>query len=213
MATKKDNGLRAAKGKVVVSQVEAETISAGGIHIPTEAQHAPERGWVVNVGPARTNDQGQEIPAEARVGDMIIYPYYGGRRSRHMGENYVVLNDMEVLATVNPDKLTEITPLQDLVLCERGLHDNTHGKIIISGTRRMSPYGKVRACGPGRPVPEGEKRERPALRSGDVVLLADEAGTNFTIDKRHFTLLREVDILAEVSGGDKIWKTLYKEDD
>ena len=87
--------------KVVIQASEAETTTASGIVIPDTAKEKPQEGKVLAVGPGRIDDNGNRIPIDVTVGDVIIYSKYGGTEIKYNGEEYIILSARDVLAVVN----------------------------------------------------------------------------------------------------------------
>jgi len=86
--------------RVVVQANEAETTTASGIVIPDTAKEKPQEGTVLAVGPGRVDDNGQRIPIDVEIGDVVLYSKYGGTEVRYHGEDYLVLSARDVLAVV-----------------------------------------------------------------------------------------------------------------
>jgi chaperonin GroES len=87
--------------KIVVQASEAETTTASGIVIPDTAKEKPQEGKVLAVGPGRVDDNGNRVPVDVSVGDVVIYSKYGGTEVKHNGEEYLILSARDVLAVVN----------------------------------------------------------------------------------------------------------------
>ena len=87
--------------KIVVEASEAETMTASGIVIPDTAKEKPQEGKVLAVGPGRIDDNGQRVPLDVAVGDVVIYSKYGGTEVKYNGEEYLILSARDVLAVVN----------------------------------------------------------------------------------------------------------------
>ena len=87
--------------RVLVRRVEAEEKTAGGIIIPDTAKEKPQQGSVLAVGPGRRSEQtGEIIPLDVKVGDTVVYSKYGGTEVRYCGEEYLVLSARDLLAVV-----------------------------------------------------------------------------------------------------------------
>src|SRR3954467_12009224 len=78
--------------RVVVQANEAETTTASGLVIPDTAKEKPQEGTVIAVGPGRIDDNGNRVPLDVNVGDVVIYSKYGGTEVRYGGEDYLVLS-------------------------------------------------------------------------------------------------------------------------
>ncbi|GAA4970859.1 hypothetical protein GCM10025792_12680 [Pseudonocardia tropica] len=87
--------------KLVVQASEAETTTASGIVIPDTAKEKPQEGKVLAVGPGRVDDNGNRVPLDVAVGDVVIYSKYGGTEVKYNGEEYLILSARDVLAVVN----------------------------------------------------------------------------------------------------------------
>jgi chaperonin GroES len=86
--------------RVVVQANEAETTTASGLVIPDTAKEKPQEGTVIAVGPGRIDDNGNRVPLDVSVGDVVIYSKYGGTEVRYGGEDYLVLSARDLLAVV-----------------------------------------------------------------------------------------------------------------
>ncbi len=86
--------------RIVVRQLEAELTTASGLVIPDTAKEKPQEGEVVAVGPGRVDDNGNRVPIDVAVGDVVIYSKYGGTEVKTGGEELLVLSARDVLAIV-----------------------------------------------------------------------------------------------------------------
>ena len=86
--------------RVVVQANEAETTTASGLVIPDTAKEKPQEGTVVAVGPGRIDDNGNRVPLDVSVGDVVIYSKYGGTEVKYGGEEFLVLSARDLLAVV-----------------------------------------------------------------------------------------------------------------
>ncbi len=93
--------LQPLEDRIVVRSNEAESTTASGLVIPDTAQEKPQQGEVLAVGPGRRSDQtGEIIPIDVAVGDTVVYSKYGGTEITVEGEDLLILNARDVLATV-----------------------------------------------------------------------------------------------------------------
>jgi chaperonin GroES len=86
--------------RIVVQPLEAETTTASGLVIPDSAKEKPQEGKVVAIGPGRVDDNGNRVPIDVTVGDVVIYSKYGGTEVKVGGDEYLVLSARDVLAIV-----------------------------------------------------------------------------------------------------------------
>ncbi|MCL1600932.1 MAG: co-chaperone GroES [Actinomycetia bacterium] len=82
---------------VVKPQDEEESRTASGLVIPDTAKEKPQLGEVLAVGPGEFRD-GERIPVDVSVGDVVFYSKYGGTEVKHDGEDYLILSSRDVLA-------------------------------------------------------------------------------------------------------------------
>ena len=86
--------------RIVIRQVEAEQTTASGLVIPDTAKEKPQEGEVIAVGPGRVADNGNRIPVDVKVGDVVIYSRYGGTEVKYDGQEFQILSSRDVLAVV-----------------------------------------------------------------------------------------------------------------
>ncbi|KAE8763481.1 MULTISPECIES: co-chaperone GroES [Georgenia] len=86
--------------RIVVQTLEAEQTTASGLVIPDTAKEKPQEGTVIAVGPGRVDDNGNRVPVDVAVGDVVIYSKYGGTEVKYAGEEYLILSARDILAVV-----------------------------------------------------------------------------------------------------------------
>ncbi len=86
--------------RVVVKPLEAETTTASGLVIPDTAKEKPQEGKVLAVGPGRFED-GQRLPLDIAVGDIVLYSKYGGTEVKYGGEEFLILSARDLLAKLD----------------------------------------------------------------------------------------------------------------
>jgi len=85
--------------RIVVKPNEAEEKTASGLVIPDTAKEKPQQGSVLAVGPGRRSDQtGELIPLDVKVGDTVVYSKYGGTEITVEGDDLLILTSRDVLA-------------------------------------------------------------------------------------------------------------------
>ena len=87
--------------RIVVKPGDAEETTASGLVIPDTAKEKPQQGEVLAVGPGkRSEDTGDLVPVDIKVGDIVIYSKYGGTEFTTEGEDVLILNARDVLAKI-----------------------------------------------------------------------------------------------------------------
>jgi chaperonin GroES len=93
--------LQPLEDRIVVRPGESEETTASGLVIPDTAKEKPQQGEVLAVGPGkRSETTGEIIPVDVAKGDIVIYSKYGGTEIAADGEDLLILNARDVLATV-----------------------------------------------------------------------------------------------------------------
>jgi chaperonin GroES len=86
---------------VVRPKEDAEGRTPSGLVIPDTAKEKPQLGEVLAVGPGGLNDDGDRLPMDVSVGDVVVYSKFAGTELKLDGEEYLVLSSRDVLAIVN----------------------------------------------------------------------------------------------------------------
>ena len=84
---------------VVKPKEEDEATTASGLVIPDTAKEKPQLGEVLAVGPGEYKD-GERVPIDVGVGDLVFYSKYGGTEVKHDGVDYLILSSRDVLAVL-----------------------------------------------------------------------------------------------------------------
>ena len=93
--------LQPLEDRIVVRASEGESKTASGLVIPDTAKEKPQEGEVLAIGPGKRSDQtGEIIPMDVKVGDTVVYSKYGGTEITIEGEDLLILNARDVLAVV-----------------------------------------------------------------------------------------------------------------
>ena len=97
--------LQPLEDRIVVRPAEAEETTISGLVIPDTAKEKPQQGEVLAAGPGRRSEQtGDLIPIEVKVGDVVLYSKYGGTEVTVDGEDLLVLSSRDVLAKITGGK-------------------------------------------------------------------------------------------------------------
>jgi len=82
---------------VVQPKDNDEQVTSGGIYIPDTANEKPQEGDVIAVGPGRLTDEGNRVPMEIGVGDVVVYSKYAGTEYKEGDVEYLVLREDDIL--------------------------------------------------------------------------------------------------------------------
>ena len=93
--------LKPLEDRIIVKPGDAEETTASGLVIPDTAKEKPQQGEVLAVGPGRRSEQtGEIIPLDVKVGDTVVYSKYGGTEITDGGADVLILNGRDILAIV-----------------------------------------------------------------------------------------------------------------
>ena len=84
--------------RVLVRRIPEATVSKGGIFIPDAAKEKPVEGTVVSVGQGKMTEHGTRIPLSFKEGDQVIFGRFAGKEIKIDGEDFVALQDADVIA-------------------------------------------------------------------------------------------------------------------
>ena len=87
-------------GRVIVEPIEQEEMTAGGIILPETAKEKPQEGKILAAGPGDRDEDGERIPMEVKVGDVVLYNKYAGTEIKVDGKKIIILRENEVLAII-----------------------------------------------------------------------------------------------------------------
>ena len=88
--------------RIVVKADEAEETHRVRSRHPRHRQGEAPAGQVLAVGPGRRSEQtGELIPLDVKVGDTVVYSKYGGTEITVDGEDLLILTGRDVLAIVS----------------------------------------------------------------------------------------------------------------
>ena len=97
-ATKAKTQLVPLADRIVITPLKQDEVTASGLVIPDTAKEKPQQGEVLAVGPGRLDDNGKRVAIDLAVGDRILYAKYSGTDIKLDGDEYIVLNEKDILA-------------------------------------------------------------------------------------------------------------------
>ena len=86
--------------RVVVTRIEAEEKSAGGIIIPDTAKEKPQQGEVIAVGPGGRDEAGKLIPIDVQVGDRVLFGKWSGTEVKIDGDEYLIMKESDIMGVL-----------------------------------------------------------------------------------------------------------------
>ena len=89
--------LRPLQDRILVTRVEEEQTTKGGIIIPDTAKERPLKGDVVAVGSGKVLEDGTVVELDVKKGDQVLFGKYAGTEIKIEGEEHVILREDEIL--------------------------------------------------------------------------------------------------------------------
>ena len=86
--------------RIVVSRIEAEEKTAGGIIIPDTAKEKPQEGRIVAVGPGKRDKEGNRIPLDVKAGDRVLFAKWAGTEFQLGGQEHMIMKEDDILGVI-----------------------------------------------------------------------------------------------------------------
>ena len=86
--------------RVVVTRIEADSKTAGGIIIPDTAKEKPSEGEVISVGPGGRDEAGKIIPIDLKVGDRVLFGKWSGTEVKLDSEELLIMKEIDIMAVL-----------------------------------------------------------------------------------------------------------------
>ena len=86
--------------RVIIKRHEAQAYTPAGLTIPTSAQGKSSRGVVMAVGNGRLLPDGHLQDLFVKVDDEVMFPKHAGMEITVNNEDYLVLNESEIIAVM-----------------------------------------------------------------------------------------------------------------
>ena len=87
--------------RIVVTRIDAESKSAGGIIIPDTAKEKPSEGEVISVGPGGRDEAGKIIPIDLKVGDRVLFGKWSGTEVKLAGEDLMIMKEADIMGVID----------------------------------------------------------------------------------------------------------------
>lgn len=86
------------RDRIVVKKIEEELRTKSGLTLPDDVKERPTRGEVLAVGDGAVNEDGKILPMVVKKGDIVLYPKYAGHPMKVDNEEYLIIEEKEILA-------------------------------------------------------------------------------------------------------------------
>ncbi len=86
--------------RVIVSRIEEQETTKGGIIIPDTAKEKPAEGKVTAVGDGKILENGEKQALVVKVGDRVLFGKYAGTEITIDGEEQLIMREDDIIAIV-----------------------------------------------------------------------------------------------------------------
>jgi chaperonin GroES len=95
-----DMKFRPLHDRVVVTRIDAQGKTAGGIIIPDTAKEKPTEGEVIAVGPGGRDESGKLVPVELKAGDRVLFGKWSGTEVKIDGVEYLIMKESDIMGVI-----------------------------------------------------------------------------------------------------------------
>jgi len=92
--------------RVLVSRIEEDEKTVGGIIIPDTAKEKPMEGEVIAAGPGARDETGKLVPLDIAVGDRVLFGKWSGTEVKIEGDEYVIMKESDILGIIEDKPAT-----------------------------------------------------------------------------------------------------------
>jgi chaperonin GroES len=86
--------------RLVVKPATREETTASGIVLPDTAKEKPQRGTIVAAGEGRRDEDGDRVPMDVKVGDLVLFAKYAGTEFKLDDQDLLILSEKDILAVI-----------------------------------------------------------------------------------------------------------------
>ena len=86
--------------RVVVTRIDADNKTPGGIIVPDTAKEKPTEGEVIAVGPGGRDESGKLIPIDLKKGDRVLFGKWSGTEVKIDGVEYLIMKESDIMGVI-----------------------------------------------------------------------------------------------------------------
>ena len=86
--------------RVVVTRIDADDKTPGGIIIPDTAKEKPSEGEVIAVGPGGRDEAGKLIPIDVKKGDRVLFGKWSGTEVKLDGQELLIMKESDIMGVL-----------------------------------------------------------------------------------------------------------------
>ena len=92
--------IRPLHDRILVTRLQEEEKTKGGIIIPDSAKEKPAEGKVISAGNGKILENGEIRALDVKEGDRILFSKYSGTEVKIGGEDYLIMREDDVLGII-----------------------------------------------------------------------------------------------------------------
>lgn len=98
---KQKNNIQPLFDYVLVKPLMQEKTTPSGIVLPDTAKEKPQVGEIMAMGPGTTNEKGEKVPMVVKIGQKVLYKKWGGNEVKVDSEEWLLIEQKDIMAVVN----------------------------------------------------------------------------------------------------------------
>jgi chaperonin GroES len=87
--------------RVVVTRIDAEDKTSGGVIIPDTAKEKPSEGEIIAVGPGGRDENGKLVPIDLKTGDRVLFGKWSGTEVKIDGVDYLIMKESDIMGVLD----------------------------------------------------------------------------------------------------------------
>lgn len=88
---------------VLIEQIEVNETTQSGLIIPSNKGQKKNIGKIVKAGRGHINFNGEIVPMEVGVGDIVMFQPYAGTKIIDGANEYILVNEKDILISLKPE--------------------------------------------------------------------------------------------------------------
>lgn len=89
--------IKALHNHVVIKQDENQEQKYGNIVVADLGKEKPLQGEIVEIGPGRYTETGAYVGTQLKVGDVVVFPSFGGNKVTIDDVEYIIMKESDLL--------------------------------------------------------------------------------------------------------------------
>jgi chaperonin GroES len=128
--------------RILVKEMPSDN-KIGGIIIPKQGQVDKSQGIVIDIGQGALTEKGTLAPMFVKPFDHVIYADFAGAPIIVGDDKYVVLNQRDVLAIIDPETQLEYPEVFCLDICDENID---YSDILVFSDEKMGIKHMIQIC-------------------------------------------------------------------